>query len=283
MKTKNIILWAAALAVIFGLLICGIAYAIGFRTAERGETQTVAFPAEDVSRLNIFAEADDIVLRTTDTDRITVTYTDFSNLSHSANLSGGTLTVDGILTAKKHWYEYIHIGFTDFDRSQKILVELPRAFAADAIVDCRYGDIDVIGLNGTLTLDSACGDVTLRSGEYRSLDVRQAYGDVELAALRAESLRIDNQCGDVELEDCVLGTANIHNSLGDIDLDDCAADNLQIDNSCGDIECTLFGSETEYTITAHTALGDCNIPNRSGGSKTLTLETALGDIDVKFR
>lgn len=81
----------------------------------------------------------------------------------------------------------------------------------------------------------------------------------------------------------VAGSVNITVNGGDISfaaLDVGTVLTVSVKN--GDIEGTLVGSYDDFAISSKVKKGESNLPNKTGGEKTLNVSANNGDIDIEF-
>lgn len=81
----------------------------------------------------------------------------------------------------------------------------------------------------------------------------------------------------------VAGSVNITANGGDISfaaLDVGTVLTVNVKN--GDIEGTLVGSYDDFAISSKVKKGESNLPNKTGGEKTLNVSANNGDIDIEF-
>lgn len=81
----------------------------------------------------------------------------------------------------------------------------------------------------------------------------------------------------------VAGSVNITVNGGDISFDALYVGNaLYLTVKNGDIEGTLVGSYDDFAISSKVKKGESNLPNKTGGEKTLNVSANNGDIDIEF-
>ncbi len=267
-KHNKIILTAAAIAVAGGAAICAAAISAGgAKTAPLEEkTKTVS---EKITALIIAGEYDDITIVPRDTDSVTVRYTEGGTKKYDITSENGTLLVYAPeLGGKQKWYERISLDFLDRDndRARKTVIEVPRGFEADISVEANYGDVEISGVGGRLSVKLDCGDAEINGCDLSALECIADYGDIEIKNTTAENIKLDNDRGDIELEE-VTGNIDACCDLGDIEFENISGDNLIFKNSRGDIEGTVRGNEADYA---------------SGADKRLEADTDLGKTNIRF-
>lgn len=282
-KANKIILITALICVAAGVCIAAIPLTVG-RSALKNQnaepvTKTVT---EKISKLNIIAREDDIIIMPSDTKEITVSYTTGETKQYNFSAENGTLSIEAVSPKKLNlkWYERICIGFDD--DLHKIMIRVPSDFSAELDVNSDYGDIDISGIGGSAKIQADCGDVDIENCKLSNLSCDVDYGDAEIKNVSADKITVRLDCGDAELENSITNDLSIVNNYGDIDINRITANNISLDNDCGDIEGSIIGNEADYRIEAQTNAGANNLLNKSEGQKSLSAKTDFGDIDIKF-
>ncbi len=174
------------------------------------------------------------------------------------------------------------------------------AFASD------YGNVEVSDLSApSIQLTADAGNVLAASVRAESVLLRSDCGNVEGKNIAAEhllelysklgnvladdvssegALRMESECGNCVLRGaCTAKDASVEVDLGNICVDGIlSASQIDLTNDCGNVEGTIAGSAQDYTIRAVTDLGNNNLRDRDGGSKTLTIHVSLGNIEILF-
>lgn len=280
-KVHKIMLITAGLLVIFGAGISAAAIAFGADREPLGDVQTKLI-TEEISAIEIAADTDDIRVIGADTDKIKLTYTTGKTKQYSFSSENGKLILKSIprRNLRKSWTSLIDLNFSK--TPNQITLELPKGYAADTVLDTKYGDIYVSNICGNVTSNVACGDILIADCTPAELICKIDYGDIELNHVTADSADISNSCGDIEADTVTAAKLSASCDYGDIEFNRLLCDDTALTNECGDIECRLIGSESDYSINAETSLGDRNIPNKTSGLKVLRAETSLGDVEIKF-
>lgn len=281
MKCNKIILLIAGLCILLGVLLSVIAISQGAAAPEHREWQTQSIASSGISKINISANADDIHLRQTDADQITVSYATGKTKQYHFRTDNTTLSLEAVPTQKLDlkWYDYINFSFSG--DSNRITVEVPKELQAEFTINTNYGDVSISDLKGNMTIDADCGDVKLNRCTFSTLLCNVDFGNIDIDGISADTIQLTNHCGDIEAED-IAGNISASCDFGDISLERVLGNDISLENNCGDIDCMVLGNEADYTITAETRAGDKNIQNKSGGSYKLHAQTDFGDISIKF-
>lgn len=174
--------------------------------------------------------------------------------------------------------------------SPKLTVTLPAAREFAVTVDTDNGDVSVKG-DGKATsmyLETDNGDIHAKNAKVvcqGKLQMETDKGDVHLFGYAtASEISVSTDNGDVEMETGTLEAKEIRMEVdnGDIDVAVLKADKISLEADNGDVEATIFGKQADYTVTVELDLGESNIRNSVGGTKTLYVSVDLGDIEIDF-
>ncbi len=323
-STKLLLLNGACLLVLGGVL-CLIAL---FRTGgdfeeltapprRGGIEETLEYEADQIDRLVLDVQADDVRILPSDDGRVHLRYYDYHmadeglfrtqaySLSYDAVLRNGVLTVTQGYEGRR-WFNLPSFGRGEDERAMTIY--LPDGFAGDLEISVSLGDVELkrpLRLEGAMDCQLNCGSFEAGGLTARSVTVTCDLGNIEgdgwtigpylylhtdSGSVELERTEVDGDLigetnlGDLKLEDVSAGLVQLSNNAGDIELDRLAAEKIDLHTDLGDIEGTILGAAADYTITASTDLGNCNLsPHTAKGENTLTAHTDAGDIDLYFR
>ena len=303
------------------ILLGGIVFLVGFAASGWNleklsgitVTDTVYTESEgkNLSKLNInFNNSDVKIIFDENADAISVTYPVKTSRNGKNLTSVSIVETETTLTLreKTHWLKNLFLwDFSD----ERMTVVLPAERGISLSVDTDNGDIKAEG-KGTLkdmTLSTDNGDVDTTPSEITSsgkLSFDTDNGDIRIGKFDTVSLSADSDNGDITLtggaasDKIELSTDNgdvkikgriaaslftIETDNGDVETDnggliDAERTNIETDN--GDIEIKLTGSKSDYTVSLKKDHGDSNITSQTGGSKYLSIDSDLGDIEVYF-
>ena len=249
MKMNKKILIAAAVSSIIGAVITAAAMAILYDSS-RDEMQTVTKTiSTDLLKINISTNAGSIKIIPSDTDEITLTYSEDNTTHYNVTEDDYTLTVspERIKQPKAAWYDY----YFSFDfHSNDVVLSVPKGFSAKTELNSDFGNININGLKGSLKADCDYGNIIIADSDFSKID-------------------INADCGNIKFT-----------NLSGIDL------NMECD--LGDISGTIAGKWSDYSIDASSELGKRKItsfadtPRMADAPLRLYAHTNLGDIDIHF-
>lgn len=142
------------------------------------------------------------------------------------------------------------------------------------LVNCASGDVHVTQIGGDVAIELASGDVHVEDVGGK-LEVTSASGDADLLKVK-RSVVIQAASGDVNTVD-VGGDATVSMVSGDLHLAGCAG-NVIAESSSGDL--VLLGCMGN--ITANASSGDITVTIVPDSGKEFFLNTASGDVEVKY-
>ncbi len=303
------------------ILLGGIVFLVGFAASGwnlkklSGITVTDTVYTEgagkNFDKLNIdFNNSDVKIVFDENADAISVTYPTKTSRNGKKLTSVSIVETESTLTLreKTHWIKNLFLwDFSD----EKMTVTIPAGRGISLSVDTDNGDIKTEGkgiLKDTM-LSTDNGDVNTTGAEITSsgrLSFDTDNGDVKIGKFDTVSLSADSDNGDITLSDGAasdkieLSTDNgdvkikgriaashftVETDNGDVETEsggliDAERTNIETDN--GDIEIKLTGSKSDYTVSIKKEHGDSNITSQTGGSKYLSIDSDLGDIEVYF-
>jgi len=189
-KTKK----ATAAAIAGGLVMCLVVAFAGLfavNTLLDSEKTDRFAVTEPVQKLVVAADAGDVKVVATDTDRVTVRRTTHwvtSEPKPTKTVSGGVLRLADDCE-----------GWTTFRCETSYRIEVPRGLAVEVKADS--GDVDVRGVTGAVNLASDSGDVSGHALAGARLRATSDSGDVRLGLVSSPlSVEALSDSGDVDVD-----------------------------------------------------------------------------------
>ena len=320
-STKTALIIAIVLLLIGLIMLAGAAVASGGhfwqelenatsgKTSENYESQLYTVSQDQVQEICVDIVAQDIQVVSVPGDNISIYYYESENDGYHLSLSE-----DGRLNmkywSKGFWQTYFHfdfpVGNVPLDTSINVVIELPETYGGSLDLSTVSGDLELADVTGrALTLSSTSGDLELSRTNGESLALTTTSGSIQISEceidetvfckntsgdiqLRDSSAGQDSSfsctSGDVELTDITIGgSLDVKTVSGEVDVDRLAAQTIHLVSTSGDISGSIEGALTDFSIESDTVSGDNSLPgNLQSGSKTLSVETISGDIDIKF-
>lgn len=160
------------------------------------------------------------------------------------------------------------------DPTPTLTIALPDMEVEQLDLNLRLGSADLGELKAKrVTADLALGSLYADDLQTEQLDATLTLGSAELGTVQANRVTIENAQGDVTISRLV------------------GASQVQVTDQLGDIALTLGGSAADYSVQAKCGLGSITAGGtkqaspynaNSGAANTITLDAALGDINLNF-
>lgn len=298
MRINKKLLIISGIMVLTGGII-SVSAAFLLKANDTGGEEQIKELSEKTSKISISADASDIKIIPSDTDKITLTYFTDEKTQYKIYEENGEFSMkpepSGNLNIK--WYDYI----ADFDvgYDKDITLKIPRDFKSDIALNLNYGDIEIENISGNFVLNTKCGDIDVKDVRG-NLTAQTNYGDFEVENSEFTKLECVTDCGDIETDKCktdttecrsdygeckieyTSGNISTYNKCGDIDIKSISGKNITLKTDYGDIEGSISGKETDYRIDAVANAGSVNLRNRFEGENMLKASTDAGNIEIDF-
>ncbi len=307
-KATKIILLVSAGVVLLGCVMAGVAFAFGARFNNNVEYVTHSVE-QDFKNVSISTNAD-VKIKASPDGKCYAICTQSEKITFTLGVEGETLVLNE--NDERKWYNYIGINF---DEPRNAVLYLPEGIYAalsvqntngsiryetskivfeSAILTAKSGNIDVLGDADTLVLTAISGEVSVNSGNLKSLNISTQSGEVELSGVNVgeqaqiqtdsadvsfkngnlQNLSISTKSGEIELENVVASEKmQIESKSGEISIEMCDAGEIVIESSSGEVEAILlsdklFNVKTSSGRTRYPASvkdgGICNVTTKSG-------------------
>lgn len=150
----------------------------------------------------------------------------------------------------------------------------------------KFDSIDIDIPAGSLEIDT---DI-----KAKEMKLNVGLGEFTTNAIDSESIILDLGAGDVEMEDISCKKAVIHAGIGSISIEFDKCSDVEI-NANGDTTIELPEKENAYNYNLSAAVGEVELNEHSlegignvhsldnGADKNITVDTALGSIEIKTR
>ncbi len=248
-------------------------------------------------KIELDEDTAEVRLRPSPDDLIHVLYQDSDARHLQISVSGGTLTLRRVSTSRLVLFGSSPSLVTMLEIPVPSDVELKirtdtgsiSAEGLDTGLDARFeSDTGRIVLRDLtlrdLVLDSGTGHTEL-SGSCRDVDIESDTGSSAITGLTCRSFKLDSDTGSVTLTDLdAEADLQAETDTGSITLQNVSAGHtLSFKTDTGGIRGVLAGTMSDYSISAGSGTGRCNLPSQSGGSGTaLKVKSGTGSIDISF-
>ncbi|MBQ7459869.1 MAG: DUF4097 family beta strand repeat protein [Oscillospiraceae bacterium] len=278
-------------------------------TADNRETEIkrvrknyVVDPA-GVNTVNVTETNGSVELAKSPDGRIHFRVTEDKNLSYSVRKEKGVVIIRK--ETRRIGFAALGISFPiDFGMTEsRIKVELPDNFAP--FIDVKTGSGDISGTVGAaqgLFAGTGSGDISLKGVASGKTTLTSASGDVEVLDLMTNEAEISTVSGDLSMKRCAAESMKLKTVSGGISGKEIYADKKLIVNTVsgdidinmesplelgsfestsGDISLSLYGCESDYSVSAKSITGKVGAPNgNESAGRAIRVRTASGDIDV---
>lgn len=199
------------------------------------------------------------------------------------------------LTITRKWY-YNIFSFNVFSDKDyyKVYLSLPADLVIDMLeVSTSNGRVesDVDNVFSTVRLISSNGRMDIANLSANNILVSTSNGDIDLNdVLVSGSVDLDTSNGDILINNLAANEIDADTSNGRIDAQDITSENIAFDSSNGRVYLLVLGKKEDYRVTLSTSNGseiydgikvDSGTIN-SSGSKTISLDSSNGDVEVSF-
>jgi hypothetical protein len=234
--------------------------------------------------INVDTKAIDLFVDVSDDENITVELYSDKEVNYSFT------NENDIVNLKAHINNYISFGF--LSKSPRLVVKVPKEYAAKFTIDSKVGDIHIASfesLNPTIksttgdikiekvnesTIDVGTGDVKIT--EVKVLNIKQGTGDIKVQDVDSidinantgdvkiqkvnNKMNIINGTGDIKIQDAIINeNSSITNRTGDIKIQSLSGAYIEADNKVGDVKVNNNDRHLELTCTIHTNTGDIRV------------------------
>ncbi len=152
---------------------------------------------------------------------------------------------------------------------------VPAAMALE--LRAPFGDIEVQGARGGVTIESVEGDVSVEGGD--GVVIRSVEGDLNVEGARG-GVSVSTADGDVVLRD-VAGALSVEAIDGDVIVEGADTDKVQVTTVDGDVEYEgTIRDEGRYRFATHDGDLKCTVPD--GANVTVSVATFAGDFEASF-
>ena len=259
-----------AILVVVGLSLFAIAFAsVGFNPAKLNsqvsfEQKQFSVEAGKVQALNISDENNTIELTRAADQNITITYYESEKDRYEVGVDGNSRLTMRYVNDRK-WYERIGVEWGHPDT--RITVALPEGFRCD------------------LTLGTVNGSIRADGQAAGSLQATVTNGDIRLTGVSVDQeATVSTVNGQIVLDSLAAGSISVSSVNGRVQVNGASSSGaVTLSTTNGSISGTLAGSASDYTVSAGTVNGTNNLTNSIGGTKSLSVHTTNGSIDIKFQ
>ena len=136
----------------------------------------------------------------------------------------------------------------------------------------------------SLSVSTNNGGIRLAGITAGSVETETANGSIWLETLTADTVTVSSKRGGLQLADVDATVLQGETALGEVSFEKLRiGQRLELSSHAGNVSGSLYGEQQDFTISARTSLGNCDLPQQTtGGACSLRLSTDLGNISVRF-
>lgn len=224
---------------------------------------------ENVRSIVVEARYAAVTFQTAETDCISVDYlTPKEEEAYTFSVSEGVLHIVRNNTAAGN----ASAVRTSLDGTVVSMGSLPLIVT---LPDREYESFDVETVNGTVRFDGTV---------VQSVSAKSTNGTIGFDRTAAQSLSARSANGDVSFTRTVSQRIDAETSNGSIVFDRSLSTVYDCSTANGEIEGTLAGSKADYSISAKTVHGRCNLTDQTvrGTDNSIRFEATNGRIEIEF-
>ena len=263
MKTVwKVLLSLGAVLIAVGVTVLIIGYAMNDWHSVNANFDVQSMEFEGVTKLDVESDALDIEFEFYDGEKLHIDYP-----VREGYLSAESSQVEDTVRFESEYLKKYH-SFGFFGKNPPpVTVKIPSSYEP---------------LN--ITVNSGAGNVKLAAGTYGNLDIDLAAGNFKMKEITAQNLKINLDVGNVTANSVKCNKLTASLDCGNFTVDKVECPDISVENDCGNVQFAVVGARTEYNITAHCDLGNCELQERDdpAAEKRLSVDVSLGNLQVTF-
>ncbi len=286
MKNITKLLIAATICVLSGVVFIGIALGmVNFDIRQLGTREVkhnVVYECdEDVDKIVIDDSNTAISIRSSEVDKVTLSYWENDKETYNTALSAGVLTC--IKEENYLWYERIMVmEFGEYSME----ITVPEDYSGELQLETSNGRIELKDIKAsTASVDTGNGKIVAEDVTIdEKISFSDSNGSITLDNVKAEEISADSSNAAIRFTDVEAKEMKLHTSNGTMELKNVnPTESIECDNSNGAIRGSIKGAQKDFTISADTSNGKCNLPeNSQGGDKDMRMQTSNATIEIEF-
>lgn len=230
--------------------------------------------ADNIKSINIDTVNVDVVVESSNSNNIEVSYFD-SNISQYKITDN-----DGTLVIKEQDDNILKLNFNFITKKKDLIIKVPKKLVPELELSNNVGNVKLSNLNLTnATITSNVGNIKLEKLNITNLSVDNSAGNTVISDINSENgeFNINSESGNIYITTLNnFNIANIKNSFGDVSLNDSSSTKFNIDSSTGNININELNNSVE-SISCKISTGNINAKNINA-SKLISLEARFGNI-----
>ena len=228
--------------------------------------------ADNIKSINIDTVNVDVVVESSNSNNIEVSYFD-SNISQYKITDN-----DGTLVIKEQDDNILKLNFNFITKKKDLIIKVPKKLVPELELSNNVGNVKLSNLNLTnATITSNVGNIKLEKLNITNLSVDNSAGNTVISDINSENgeFNINSQSGNINLTN--FNIANIKTSFGSTSLNDSSSNKFNIESSTGNININDLNNSSVESITCKISTGNIDAKNINA-SKLISLEARFGNI-----
>lgn len=258
MKSFKSALAAGLVIIIFGIVILLIALGLNGWTLKADWESKEFTSAEEITELKLDYSAGSVTTEFYDGEEFRVEYPESKNYKTAVSAEGGKISV---ISSKRHWYN-ITLWFTEIPTAK---IYIPKTAVPDLNLTLNAGTLEIGG------------------GAYGNVNVELNAGTLKFGEITCENFNCKLNAGALNSfkTECTVFKTEMNAGSATFNNLDCA--DVGVEVNAGSLNATVYGEESEYSVTVEKNAGSCNLSNRTGGAKRIAVEVNAGSVNFNFK
>lgn len=233
--------------------------------SEEGELKSY----DNIDIIDIDHGAGALIIKSGETDKVTVYIEDNDNNKYNVRTSGGTLRIEN----GRNFDNIFGISWNE-NISSRLIITLPK--------DIELEKIDI---------DAGAGEIILQDFTTKDLDIDAGAGQVKITNVEAYQVDIDGGAGELIFANVVFSDSDISAGVGVLDFTGKLLNENDISAGVGEIILNIQGKREDYNIKLEKGLGEIRVDGQEFGDvelkqdnseHSLDIEGGVGSVNVKF-
>lgn len=262
------------------VLLCALGasgWDMGNITEWQEDTYTAA---NEVTKLEIKANAGSVIIKRGKTDTVTVKYehNDVYKTEINQN-STGALSIEA---GKKEWYKltfwYQDAPTTEIEIGENCNPTIDLTLNAGNVYFCN-GDW---GKRVDVTVNA--GLVEFSDLKSYELNVKINAGAMRVNKIDCQQVKCELNAGKFETKEMICDKFDCNISAGVVNVKKLDSSTIKVDVSAGSVNLNVAGSKSSYTISVDKSVGSCNVSNQQGvdSTKRIDIDISAGSVTITF-
>jgi len=231
--------------------------------------------ADNIKSINIDTVNVDVVVESSNSNNIEVSYFD-SNISQYKITDN-----DGTLVIKEQDDNILKLNFNFITKKKDLIIKVPKKLIPELELSNTVGNVKLSDLNlKNVKITSNVGNIKLEKLNITNLSIENTAGNTVISSINSEDGEFNINIFCINIYITTLNNfniANIKNAFGDVSLNDSSSTKFNIDSSTGNTHINDLNNNSIESISCKISTGNINAKNINA-SKLISLEARFGNI-----